>query len=173
MRTPRSKPRRVRPKFFKPGVDHTGHKLAPIEKPLPMDPHLGDRIAVFARNHSPSMFECSGPPELPTVNCGVGLDNSHSMYSAGQWARCAPIIDNGRHREPLPQNPSPHPIAHTALALLSPKRDKRLRALGASPSHQPAISVLGAVPITSGFKFKAVKNSMVISSAGLRSRGCS
>ena len=37
-----------------------------IEKPIPIEPPLGDRIAVFTPITSPSMLN-SGPPELPRL----------------------------------------------------------------------------------------------------------
>ena len=37
-----------------------------IEKPIPIEPPLGDRIAVFTPTTSPSMLN-SGPPELPRL----------------------------------------------------------------------------------------------------------
>ena len=64
MRTP-SQPRRVSPKSFSCCTTFATTFEA-IEKPIPMEPPLGERIAVFTPITCPSMLN-RGPPELPLL----------------------------------------------------------------------------------------------------------
>ena len=64
MRTP-SQPRRVSPnsRSWSTTPVTTSEDIA---KPMPIEPPVGDRIAVFTPITSPSMLN-SGPPELPRL----------------------------------------------------------------------------------------------------------
>ena len=64
MRTP-SQPRRVSPKSrsWSTTLETTADDIA---KPMPIEPPLGERIAVFTPITSPFMLK-SGPPELPRL----------------------------------------------------------------------------------------------------------
>jgi hypothetical protein len=64
MRTP-SQPRRVSPKRWSWSMTLAATR-EDIAKPMPMEPPLGDRIAVFTPITSPSRLN-SGPPELPRL----------------------------------------------------------------------------------------------------------
>lgn len=64
IRTP-SQPRRVSPKSLSWATTRST-TAEDIAKPMPIEPPLGDRIAVFTPMTSPFMLN-SGPPELPRL----------------------------------------------------------------------------------------------------------
>ena len=90
-----------------------------IAKPMPMLPPEGEKIAVLMPITSPSMSNI-GPPELPRLIDGVGLDEI--VIGAGIDVALAGRDDAGRHRAAEPERVADrdHPIADPHRVRIAP-----------------------------------------------------